>query len=206
MSGFDPYEWPRRLNLGCGRDKRPGCLNIDFLEGHRPELVADVRDLSMLPDGHYEEIVAQDILEHLPRADAPRALERWASLLEDGGRLVLRVPNLIGLAWVFTWKQTLEDQEELVQCLYGTQRYDGDFHQNGYTEWLLRHQLREVGLGHITIEPFDEWLFDVVATKVPPEGDLNLEDCIYMTWGKPSDIALASAEGRPLCWTAPCPA
>jgi hypothetical protein len=206
VSYFDPMDWPPRLNLGCGWDKRPGYLNIDFGDWHEPDLLADVRDLSMLPSGHYEEIVAQDVLEHLKRDDAPAALARWASLLKDGGKLILRVPNLIGLAWTFTWKQTIENQQELVQCLYGTQAYDGDFHQNGYTELLLRHELRNVGLGQAEFEPYHEWLFDVVATKAPPEGPLRYEDCIYMSWGKPSAIAEAHAAGQPLTWTAGYPA
>ena len=40
----------------------------------------------MLPSGHFEEIVAQDVLEHPKREDPPGDLARWASLLKDGGR------------------------------------------------------------------------------------------------------------------------
>lgn len=186
---FDPFEWPRKLNLGCGWDKRDGYLNVDFAEWHGPDLLADVRDLPMLPDGHYVEIVAQDILEHLPRADGPVALKEWARLLEPGGRLVLRVPNLLGLAFVFTWKTSIDEQQELVGCLFGTQAYDGDYHQNGYTELLLRHELRNAGFGQIEVSPFCEWLFDVVATKTAPVGELRVEDCIFMTLEKPSEVA-----------------
>jgi hypothetical protein len=187
---FDPTEWPRRLNLGCGWDRRVGYLNVDFLDYHHPDLVADVRDLSMLPSGQYEEIVAQDVLEHLTRADGPKALAEWARLLRPDGKLVLRVPNLLGLAYIFTQMTTIDEQKNLVQCLFGTQAYDGDFHQNGYTEFLLRHELRAAGFGKAEITPFCEWLFDVVATKCEPEDDLRIEDCIFMTLQKPSEAAV----------------
>jgi SAM-dependent methyltransferase len=191
LSDFDHRAWPRRLNLGCGWDKRPGYLNVDFQAYHEPDLVADVVNLSMLPDGHYSEIVAQDVLEHLTRAEGPRALREWARLLQPGGVLILRLPNLLGLAYLFTRLRDVDEQEQLVQCLYGTQAYDGDFHHNGYTELLLRHHLREAGFGRVRIEPRDEWLFDVEATRVqlPDEGEPAFENCAYMTLEQPSVVA-----------------
>ena len=55
---------PRRLNLGCGFDHRDGYLNVDIKPEHEPDLLADIRDLSELPAGHFDEIVAIDV----PRA------------------------------------------------------------------------------------------------------------------------------------------
>ena len=131
--------------------------------------------------------MAQDVLEHLTRADGPKALAEWARLLEPGGTLVLRLPNLLGLAFIFTEMTSIEEQKNLVQCLFGTQAYDGDFHQNGYTELLLRHELRTAGFGKAEITSADEWLFDVVATKCEPDGELRAEDCVYMTLDRPSE-------------------
>src|SRR3954449_9383032 len=58
-----PNPLPTRLNVGCGYDIRPGFLNVDNGDWHSPDLVADITDLVMLPSGHFEEIVAQDVLE-----------------------------------------------------------------------------------------------------------------------------------------------
>src|SRR6516225_5520478 len=88
----------KKLNLGCGWDLREGYINVDFQPFHNPDLVADVRDLSSLPSGWFEEIVAQDVLEHLPRLDTLRTLAEWNRLLCLGGFLHLRMPNIIGLA------------------------------------------------------------------------------------------------------------
>lgn len=189
-ASFDPGAHPRKLNLGCGFDKRPGYVNVDFRDFHEPDLVADVRDLSLLPDGYYDEVLAQDVLEHLPRADAPPALREWARVLVDGGVLRLRVPNLIGLLDLLAEKRTLGDQEELVQCLYGTQAYTGDWHCNGFTELTLRHYLHEAGFPRPEFEPFDEWMFDITVRKERAEGPVTLGDLEYMT---PQAVQVAQA-------------
>lgn len=79
----------------------------------------------------------------------------------------LRVPNLIGLLELFLWKdkQSIEDQEVLVQCLFGTQAYDGDWHLTGFTEILLKHYLEKAGFCQIEFKNKDHWLFDVSCKK-----------------------------------------
>lgn len=167
VSEFDALQYPRKLNLGCGFDIREGYLNVDFQSFHNPDLVADIRKLEMLPSNFYEEVVAQDCLEHFPRCDTKPALAEWSRLLKSGGVLKLRVPNLLGLLELFTWqdKQSIADQEMLVQCLFGTQAYNGDWHLTGFTQPLLSHYLTEAGFGNLQFSSRDHWLFEVVCTK-----------------------------------------
>ena len=167
ISEFDYVKYPLKVNLGCGFDIRSDYLNIDFQEFHNPDLVADIRKLDMLPSGVYEEILAQDCLEHFPRSDAEPTLLEWSRLLKCGGILKLRVPDLIGLLELFNWesKQSVEDQKTLVQCLYGTQAYNGDWHLNGFTKVLLEHYLKQAGFCNIKFDSLDHWLFEVVCEK-----------------------------------------
>lgn len=167
---FDPRAHPRQLNIGCGWDKRPGYLNVDFQDFHEPDLVADARDLSILPSGFYTEIIAQDVLEHLERDEVDPALAEWARLLADGGRLILRVPDIIGLARVMANLDTVDEQRKLIQNLYGTQAYTGDYHHAGFTELTLRHSLHSVSLSVVEMVRKDEWMFDCVAEKVANPG------------------------------------
>jgi hypothetical protein len=69
-----PRPLPRKLNVGCGYDRREGYLNVDLHAVHKPDLVADVTHLPMLPSESFDEILAQDVLEHFERAKTAPAL------------------------------------------------------------------------------------------------------------------------------------
>lgn len=167
LKKFDHSKYPRRLNLGCGFDVRPGYLNVDLHEHHKPDLVADIRTLPMLPSGLYEEILAQDCLEHLSRCDTESTLKEWGRLLKPGGILKLRTTSLIDLLELFKAEayQTVDLQQKLVQCLFGTQAYEGDWHFTGFTKVLLTHYLQVAGFGKMEFQLVDGWLFDVTAEK-----------------------------------------
>jgi predicted SAM-dependent methyltransferase len=165
---FDPSEYSDKLNLGCGWDIREGYLNIDVHSFHKPDLVADVTKLDMLPGGAYGEIIAQDILEHLPRQSTVEVLRGWSRLLREGGTLHFRVPSVIDLAELMKLpeNQSISRQELLVQCLFGTQAYTEDCHYTTFTEPLLRHYLAEADLAAETWVLRDHWLFEVDARKL----------------------------------------
>jgi predicted SAM-dependent methyltransferase len=191
----DEFAWqrfPRRLNLGCGTDKREGYLNVDLAGMYEPDLAADVRDLPMLPSGHYVEIVAQDVLEHLPRTSTEEALDEWNRLLEAGGKLLLRVPSLDGLTKLFQLRAGFADHLELMQCLFGTQAYSGDFHQTSFTRILLDGYLKQSGFRPTSVETRDEWLFDVVAIKVT-EVDRSWRDREAQLLAESTDDAFVNA-------------
>ncbi len=82
-----PNPLPTRLNVGCGYDIRPHFLNVDNGDWHSPDLVADITNLVMLPSGHFEEIVAQDVLEHIERGKQISTLREWGRLLSPDGVL-----------------------------------------------------------------------------------------------------------------------
>lgn len=168
LNTFDYSKYPQRLNLGCGFDVKLGYLNVDLNFGHNPDLIADIRCLNMLPSGFYEEIIAQDCLEHLPRAETQLTLKEWARLLKIGGILQLRTTSVIDLLELFKLEayQTVELQEKLIQCLFGTQAYDGDWHFTGFTKILLTNYLEVAGFAKIEFKLIDGWLFDVTAEKL----------------------------------------
>ena len=167
---FSAGDWPKKLNLGCGFDHRDGYLNVDLNEFHDPDLVADVTDLAMLPSSYYDEIVACDVLEHLPRHMTEASLSEWNRLLTTGGVLKLQIPSLFDLVDLFRRPENLvpERQQLMMQCLFGTQAYTGDTHFTSFTRPLLEFQLREEGFEVSDWRLRDEWLFEVEARKVGP--------------------------------------
>lgn len=99
-----------KINLGSGKDFREDCLNIDINPIWKPDLVADIaRGLSeavrterhgsfIITPGTYEEIIANDVLEHIP--DIVKAMTNCLALLRVGGVMNIIVPHDLSLgAW-----------------------------------------------------------------------------------------------------------
>jgi len=165
---FDYQKYPNKINIGCGYDLKIGFLNIDLNAHHQPDLVADCTRLECLPTGYYQYILANDILEHIPRLKTRSTLREWSRLLNIGGTLELQIPDVIGLLSLLKKpeNQTLEKHEELLRCLFGTQCYNGDFHFIGFTEITIKSALLDAGFTTTSLEPLDGWLFNVKAIKI----------------------------------------
>jgi hypothetical protein len=162
-----PSPLPDRINLGCGWDHRPGWLNVDLFDFHKPDLVADITDLPMLPGSHFREIVAQDVLEHVTRAKVAPALQEWSRLAAPEAVIFLRVPSLPDAAALLSRpdRQSPEQAEEIIHLIYGTQAYGGDFHLSGFTFRSLAARLAEVGFALCEARLRDEWLIEASARK-----------------------------------------
>lgn len=162
---FRYKEYPNRLNLGCGFDIREGYLNVDLHKTHCPDLVADISNLHMLPAGYYSEILANDILEHLPRAKTLNTLKEWNRVLKKNGKLCLQTLDVLGLMQLLQESKTSEKTDELLRCLYGTQCYPGDYHTAGFTKDFLEYLLTAAGFKVKKITHRDTWLICVIAQK-----------------------------------------
>jgi hypothetical protein len=165
---FDPGAHPAKVNLGCGYDLRPGYLNVDFQDFHGPDLVGDVRSLPELPSGRYTEIVAQDVLEHLERAETLPALQEWRRIAAPGARLVLRVPDLPSMLRWLGREDSVDHHRRVTHHLFGTQAYTGDYHHSGFSDLLLCDELFRAGFGQVELELRDEWLWEGEAIAATP--------------------------------------
>jgi len=99
-----PPRYPLRLNLGSGRDWREDWLNVGIGPEGRPDAVLDIAAALELPrfvaterfgtialhEHLFDEIVANDVLEHLP--DLVAAMTNCLRLLKIGGLLRIQVP------------------------------------------------------------------------------------------------------------------
>jgi predicted SAM-dependent methyltransferase len=181
------------MNVGCGYDRREGYLNVDFQAVHKPDLVADVTSLPMLRSGSFDEILAQDVLEHFERAKTRPALQEWARLLAPGGILHVRVPSLFGMFELLALPQYREPAkaEEIIHLMYGTQAYNGDYHLAGFTAKTLDDHLRCAGLIVCEASILHGWLFDVRARKVDSlvdDGEF-VQSAYFAVLGRPVDPA-----------------
>ncbi len=158
----------KKLNLGCGFDHKPGYVNVDLNERHYPDVVANAIDLPSFPSCYYDEIIAQDVLEHVVREDVRKALFEWNRLLTIGGRIFIRTTELGGLLRMLESpsNQAIPDQERLIQNLFGTQAYTGDFHLTGFTENTFRFYMWEAGFEIETLGLLHGAFLDSWARKV----------------------------------------
>lgn len=167
MNAPQPTLWPvlQRINVGCGYDKRPGYLNIDMDPACAPDLLIVDGDVSAITRGHYDEVCAKDVLEHIPRTETLSALLDWASWLKVGGQLWLQTSSILHVADRLRESAKYEAHHGWTICLFGNQAHGGDFHHTGFTETTLRVHLLAAGFEAGAIELIDGWMFRVIARK-----------------------------------------
>jgi predicted SAM-dependent methyltransferase len=153
----------KKFNVGCGLDKREGYTNVDINGFHDPDLIADITDIHQVEDGFAEEVLAQDVLEHVPTTKLMPALVEWNRVLCMDGTLRVRVPDLKSIASMLL---AGAPQADVVSMLYGTQSYAGDFHMAGFTVEILTDRLNEAGFKLSSLDILDGWLISAVARKV----------------------------------------
>lgn len=98
-------QWvPTRINLGSGKDYRPGWLNLDVKDEAEPDLLLDLSAPQTWPlrchtrfslpvelkADAVEHINANNVLEHV--SDLPRLMSNALSLLREGGTFEIEVP------------------------------------------------------------------------------------------------------------------
>lgn len=103
---------PARINLGSGKDYRPGYLNIDVLAQARPDLLLDLSQPTSFPatfpsptygevtlaENSFDDIIAIDVLAHVHQL--PQLMTHCLQLLKEGGRFTILVPYDLSLgAW-----------------------------------------------------------------------------------------------------------
>jgi len=82
----------KKLNLGSGKDKREGFVNLDVVKMDGVDVVWDLNEYPYpFKDGEFDYIEARDILEHLD--DLVSVMEELHRILKKGGELFIRVPD-----------------------------------------------------------------------------------------------------------------
>lgn len=155
----------RKINFGCGWDIREGYLNVDMWPDCNPDLVIENSDYSIIPKNHYKEMLANDVLEHIPRTETLSYLLDWSEYLKKGGKLYLQTSSVLGVAKQLQNHSKFADQYGWLTCLFGNQAHAGDFHHNGFTKQVLSVYLVAAGYKIDSIKLRDKWLLHVDCHK-----------------------------------------
>ncbi len=143
----------------------PGYLNVDIDPKCQPDLLIKDGDTSAIPRNHFEEVYANDVLEHFPRTQTLSVLLDWASWLKTGGTLRCQTTSMIDLADLLRRSTKFELHHGFTKCMFGNQAHAGDFHYTGFTEVTLKGYLLAAELELQDIVLRDGWLFAVTAIK-----------------------------------------
>jgi predicted SAM-dependent methyltransferase len=134
------------LNLGCGKVRWEGWVNIDFEAGDRH---MDLRHLAYA-DHTVDTIAAIHVIEHFYRWEVPELLGEWLRVLKPGGKLILELPcmNKV-IAYLCS---AMKRKEPLSfgmtwHALWGDPKYEEPLmvHKWGYTQEMLEALVKEVG-------------------------------------------------------------
>lgn len=152
-----------RLNIGCGDKILPDYINVDVVQsraGKAPDVIADVRDLSVFETGYADEVMAIHVVEHFWRWEVEDVIREWVRVLKPGGRLVLECPNLLAACEALLANPALAaraDQagQRSMWVFYGDPQWKDPLmiHRWGYTPDSLMDMLRSLGLMDVRQEP-----------------------------------------------------
>jgi predicted SAM-dependent methyltransferase len=85
---------PRRLNVGCGNQRRPGWTGIDITPTGATDIVRDITRGLPFDDSSVDEILCDNVLEHIgPNEDFIFVLNEFYRVLKTGGLVTIIVPD-----------------------------------------------------------------------------------------------------------------
>ena len=152
-----------RLNLGCGDKILEGYVNVDVANerlGRQPDVVCDIRKLSMFADGSCDEILAVHVVEHFWRWEVQEILAEWFRVLKPDGKMILECPNLITACEEFLrdpdgFSGPGQEGQRTMWVFYGDPRWQDPLmvHRWGYTPRSLAAMMHSIGLRQIKQEP-----------------------------------------------------
>jgi predicted SAM-dependent methyltransferase len=154
-----------RLQLGSGRQPKPGWINVDLYATAGTDFALDLREDLPFPDNSFDVVYAEHLFEHLdyPR-DARHLLAEALRVLKPDGTLSLVVPHCGELlqAYAQNDKKFFEavrlhlavGEPTLMHHVNYWFRQDGH-HRYAYDEETLGRVMSEVGFVSARVRPFD---------------------------------------------------
>ena len=91
----------QRLNLGCGARYHPDWVNLDFTSSSKDVIAHDLGRGIPFASETFDVVYHSHLLEHFPKAHAPRFLRECHRVLVPGGIIRVAVPDLETIARLY---------------------------------------------------------------------------------------------------------
>lgn len=132
-----------RINVGSGKDYREGYINIEPNEMFPADMRMSIQEAEF-EEGSVEEIVAQDVIDHLTYVECKMQVAKFYKWLKKNGVLNIHLPNFENIS-----KWAAQGNHEAMTWIYGTDGkrafYDTNFIKWAYTPKSLKATLEEAG-------------------------------------------------------------
>ena len=142
-----------KLHLG-GKEVHRDWKIFDIEARPEVDFVGDAADLSQFADDSIEAIYASHILEHFHYGldnELSHALSEWFRVLQPGGKLLVSVPNLQVMCWLYLQPNfSPHDRLHLMRIIFGGHINQYDVHRVGFDPEILALYLEEVGFDDCT--------------------------------------------------------
>lgn len=135
-----------KLYVGSRNYKPEGYVTVDIDPTNKPDIVADIRDMSGVADASCEEVVAGHVLEHIDWPDSFAAMAEFARVLQPGGTVKIAVPDMMLLMRMLFSGESAFHVMGLIYGLGGrTNAFEA--HRYGFTPGMLSDILETLGFG-----------------------------------------------------------
>lgn len=139
---------PLNLHIG-GQEANPNWKILDVEARPEVDFVGDAANLSQFADESVHQIYASHVLEHFYYGlnnELINTLKEWYRVLQPEGKLLISVPDLKTLCWLYLHPQ-LEALEryQLMRIMFGGQVNQYDVHKVGFDFETLALYLQEAG-------------------------------------------------------------
>ncbi|MGB5961047.1 MAG: methyltransferase domain-containing protein [Coleofasciculaceae cyanobacterium] len=139
---------PFKLHIG-GKESHPDWKILDVESRPEVDYVANAQDLSQFENNSLDVIYASHVLEHFYynlNNELIDTLKEWHRVLKPNGKLLVSVPDLRTLCWLYLNPNLLPiERHQLMRIMFGGQTNIHDVHKVGFDFEVLALYLEESG-------------------------------------------------------------
>lgn len=137
-----------KLHIG-GKEASPEWKIVDVLERPEVDYVCNANNLSLFEDNSVDVIYASHVLEHFYYNidnELTDTLKEWYRVLKSGGKLMISVPDLKTLCWLYLHPNAHPlERHHIMRMMFGGQTDIYDVHKVGLDEDTLAMYLEMAG-------------------------------------------------------------
>lgn len=137
-----------KLHIG-GQEPHPDWKIFDIEDRPEVDFVGNATSLDKFADNSVTVIYASHVLEHFYYAldnEVITTLKEWHRVLQPGGKLLISVPDLKTLCWLYLNPNLLPpERHHIMRIMFGGQTNPHDIHRVGFDFEILAMYLESAG-------------------------------------------------------------